>query len=140
MAKEGKIDEIPADVYIRSYTTLKKIAEDHEQIPATLPECRGIIIYGKAGTGKTSYVRNLIKAEDLYLKGRNKWWDGYKGQPVAVMDDLDPGMASMLVAFIKDWTDRYPFKAERKGGSLYPQIKQFFITTQYTPEELWPDT
>lgn len=55
------------------------------------------------------------------------------------MDDLDPSMAGMLVAFIKDWTDRYPFKAERKGGSLYPQIRQFFITTQYTPEQLWPD-
>lgn len=78
-AKEGKLDEVPADVYIRSYTTLKKIAEDHEQIPATLPDCRGILIYGPAGTGKTSYVRNLVRPEDLYLKGRNKWWDGYKG-------------------------------------------------------------
>ena len=45
----------------------------------------------------------------------------------------------MLTAYIKDWTDRYPFKAERKGGSLYPEIKQFFITSQYTMDQLWPD-
>lgn len=55
------------------------------------------------------------------------------------MDDLDPTMAQMLTAFIKDWTDRYPFKAERKGGSMYPAVRQFFITTQYDLEELWPD-
>lgn len=45
----------------------------------------------------------------------------------------------MLTAHLKDWTDRYAFKAERKGGSLFPNVKQVFITTQYTLEQLWPD-
>lgn len=43
-AKEGRLDEIPADIYVRCYGTLKKIAEDHQQLQATLPQCRGIII------------------------------------------------------------------------------------------------
>lgn len=64
---------------MRSYTTLKKIREDHESIGETLPECRGIIIQGEAGVGKTSYVRSIVPTEKLYLKGRNKWWDGYQG-------------------------------------------------------------
>lgn len=43
-AKQGKLDEIPADVYVRCYPTLKRIAEDNQAVGETLPECRGIII------------------------------------------------------------------------------------------------
>lgn len=77
-AKSGKLEEIPADVYVRCYSTLKRIAEDNQPIGETLPECRGIIIQGEAGIGKTSYVRSIVPTESLYLKGRNKWWDGYQ--------------------------------------------------------------
>lgn len=79
MAKKGKIEDLPADIYIKSYSTLKRIAEDHAEIPETLPQCRGIFIQGPSGVGKTSYWRSLIPTSELYLKGRNKWWDGYNG-------------------------------------------------------------
>lgn len=78
LAKQGKIDEVPADIYVKSYSTLKRIAEDHHSAPDTLPQCRGIIITGEAGLGKTSYVRSIVHADHLYLKPRSKWWDGYQ--------------------------------------------------------------
>ena len=74
---------------------------------------------------------------ELYLKGKNKWWDGYSGQAVAVLDDLHPEHAQYLTTHIKDWTDRFAFKAERKNGSLYPTVKQFIITSQFTIEQLF---
>lgn len=129
LAKCGKLDDIPADVYIKCYSTLKRIEENHLEPPETLPECRGIIIVGPPGTGKTSFVRETIPSECLYIKSRTKWWDGYTGQSVAVMDDLHPDHAPYLTSYIKDWTDRYAFKAEKKGGHTYPHIKQFIITT-----------
>ena len=43
---------------------------------------------GCSGVGKSSYIRSIVPKEDLYIKQRNKWWDGYRGEQVAVMDDL----------------------------------------------------
>jgi len=93
---------------------------------------------GQSGVGKTSYVRSIVPKEELYIKQRNKWWDGYRGEQVAIMDDLQPEHSEHLAAYVKDWTDRYGFKAEVKGGSLFPNIRQFFITTQFTLQQLFP--
>lgn len=39
---------------------------------------RGIWIWGKSGTGKTTFARTEYST-DIYPKGMNKWWDGYLG-------------------------------------------------------------
>lgn len=53
----------------------------------TTEKLRGVWIYGPPGTGKTRYVHE--KYDDIYDKGQNKWWDGYTGQKVVLIDDLD---------------------------------------------------
>lgn len=50
-AKQGKLDEIPSDVYIRSYNSLKRIAVDHMQ-PVGI-ERSVHVFWGVTGAGKS---------------------------------------------------------------------------------------
>jgi len=47
----GQIQEIPADVRVRSYTTLRRIEKDFMVAPALEREVR--VFYGRTGTGKS---------------------------------------------------------------------------------------
>lgn len=67
-AKDGDWEAIPADVRLKSYKTIKQIKFDHATLQETLPQCRGIIITGAAGVGKTSYVKSIVPKEDYYHK------------------------------------------------------------------------
>ena len=55
-AKQGRIEEIPADIRVRCYSQLKKIEKDHLVI-RDAPDVRGVWIYGKAGYGKSRLAR-----------------------------------------------------------------------------------
>lgn len=94
-------------------------------------------IYGPPGTGKSLSAR-FCKRSKIYPKSLNKWWDGYKGQKVVVMDDLDSENAKYIVDKIKIWADRYPFIAEVKNSSYVvdPHIN-LIITSNYPVEDVF---
>ena len=90
---------------------------------APLAHCRFAFIFGAPGTGKTSLALDFARlvADDdgvfaFYMKGPNKWWDGYMGQKTVVMDEADPESWADLESLLKVWGDRYSFVAEVKGG------------------------
>ena len=107
-AKAGLIDEVPADVYIKYYGTLKRIAMDHMTKPSDLNDVSGIWIYGPPGTGKSHYARAHYSNGGLYLKPQNKWWDGFQGEPNVWLDDFD---FKGLGHYLKIWADKYCFIA-----------------------------
>jgi hypothetical protein len=137
LAKEGKINEIDADIQFRYYSNIKRIKADHEQKPDPQSETAGIWIYGEAGCGKTRSVWE--KYPDLYIKSRNKWWGGYDGQDIVLCDDLGKKDAEWMGSFLKDWGGQYPFQAETKGGGMQIRPKIFIVTSQYSIEQLWND-
>lgn len=93
-AKSGKLDQIPAEIYVKHYSQLRLIAKDHQvNINRTEPR-KCLWIYGKAGAGKTR--KAVSEHPDAYMKLANKWWDGYQGQEAVIMDDLDPKVAACL--------------------------------------------
>ena len=51
-AKQGKIEDIPADIRIRCYSQLKKIEKDHIQVKDA-DDVRGVWIWGESGYGKS---------------------------------------------------------------------------------------
>lgn len=88
-------------------------------------------IYGPPGSGKSSMVRQFAMDMHLsvYHKLANKWWDGYRGEDIVLIEDLDPDVAQKLVHHIKLWADRYAFRAEVKGNSISIDPRFHFIVT-----------
>lgn len=137
LAKAGRIDELPADIYWRFYRTAKEIARDNMPKKEDAEDVTGIWIHGPAGCGKSKLAREMSKGE-FYPKLANKWWDGYQGQDYVVLDDLDP-KHDCLGYHLKLWSDRYAFIGETKGGAIMCRPKFIIVTSQYTIEEIWPN-
>ena len=110
-AKEGRFD----DIYMRDMSACHKLASMHQAKPESLGVLANIWLWGPTWSGKTS--RAFQMNPNAYIKGLNKWWDGYDGQEDVIIDDMNPYHKSMSQDF-KQWGHHYPFHAETKGGSL----------------------
>lgn len=132
----GNLDEIPADIRIRQYSTLLKIGRDYMPPVDRLPAPCGVWVHGNAGSGKTRAVLDAFP--EAYPKPRTRWWDGYQGEEVVYIDDVD-NFDVRLGGSLKLWADAYPFIAENKGSSLKIRPRKVIVTSQYTIEEIWQD-
>lgn len=134
LVREGKFDEIENGPYLGTYIRYKKTFDAYDMRKyEDLPEPRGIWVYGKPGTGKDSNVK--IKYSP-YVKSHNKWWDGYDDEENVLWSDLDPEEMKYFFNYFKQWADRYPFKAEFKGGSRTIHPKRFIVTSNHSMDSL----
>jgi len=142
LAKDGKMEEIEPDLRVKHYATIRSIRKDYGKRPADLAlpaGCRvGVWIWGVPGAGKSRWIRHFYGGDQLYDKQLNKWWDGYTDERYVVLDDLDVNHA-VLGSHIKRWADRYAFPAEWKGGKTDIRPELVFVTSNYSPEEIWED-
>jgi ATP-dependent 26S proteasome regulatory subunit len=123
-------------ISIYSVPTLFKAVNiiNNEGDPITTPGTRGYWIYGPPGTGKTHLVHSLFPG--CFVKQQNKWWDGYQGEEVVLLDDLD---SNVLGHYLKIWMDKWPARGEVKGGTIPLRHRRFIVTANYLPSELWPE-
>jgi len=131
---KGDIENIDPELRLRYYGTLKKVAKDFMAMPERLPGVCGIWVWGPAGCGKTTSVDRAYP--NAYPKPLTKWWDGYQGEEVILLDDMDifhRGLSSL----IKHWADYKPFICENKSGAVYIRPKKIIVTSQYPIEKIW---
>lgn len=136
-ATEGRLDDIDADLRIRHYSTLKRIRHDklNEQALEDTEE-EMLWFTGPSGTGKSRKAR--ADYPGLFIKPINKWWDGYTDEDTVLLDDFDKKHA-VLSHHLKIWGDRYPFRAEVKGGTVMIRPKRIVVTSNWTPQEIWEE-
>jgi len=86
--------------------------------------------------GKSRKARS--ENEGFYLKMNNKWWESYNGEDTILIEDV--GLTHTWMGdFLKIWGDRYGFRAEIKMDSTVLRPKKIVVTSNYSPEMLWPD-
>ena len=94
------------------------------------------IYHGEPGTGKTKAVWDEFDVEDVYVKSPGKWWDGYRGQKVILIDDFDPSTCfDITFDFYLKLLDRYPMRIEWKGGSGEFYSKVIIFTSNFDSED-----
>lgn len=136
-AIEGRMEDIPADINIRYFSNLRKIRDEAYVCPGTLDVLDNEWHWGESGTGKSKGVR--ARFPDAYLKGRNKWWCGYKGEETVIMEEVHKKDGDWLSSYMKIWSDHYPFPAEVKGSTRVIRPKRFIVTSNYPIEAVFPD-
>ena len=94
--------------------------------------------HGPTGTGKSR--KAWADYPEHYSKAVNKWWDGYYGQDVVVIEEWEP-KNEMTASKLKIWADRYPFPAEIKGGTLSRvRPRKIIVTSNYTIDQCFPNS
>lgn len=137
-AEEGRFEDIPSDIYMRMDNACHRI---HARAIQNLDTLDGPMEhewwYGRPGTGKSRKARE--EHPDAYVKDPcERWWDGYKGQEVVIIDDFDKYQKAQG-GDMKRWLDRYSFKAPVKGGYLDVRPRKIIVTSNYHPDTIWDD-
>lgn len=132
----GDLEAIPPRERIQYYSTFKKIKSDYCPPCEDVSELLHEWLYGPPGTGKSYTART--ENSSFFLKGCNKWWDGYNGEDVVIIEELEQKQGEFMGHFLKLWADRYSFRAEIKHGSTsLIRPKKIVITSNYSIEEVF---
>jgi len=134
--KSGDISLIDPEFQIRYYRALSSLTDFYRPRPAINSKLINLWIWGKSGTGKTSWVWEHFP--DHYPKLKNKWWDDYKGEPVVAIQEFGK-KHEMLSEHVKEWADHYPFRCEKKGSSCVINCRCVVITSNWAPDAIWQE-
>lgn len=90
--------------------------------------------FGPTATGKSR--KAWAEFPGAYWKmSDNKWWDGYRGENVVVIDDYRIQMCPF--DYLLKLLDRYPMIVEIKGGTMPLAASTWVITAPSRPEVMW---
>lgn len=107
-----------------------------------------IILTGVTGTGKSWWARQYAawRKQDIFAailpdtaSGR-PWFDGYRGERVLLIDDLNSDRDGRLVLSrgrLLRLLDFYPLQIDCKGSFVWAQWDTIIITSNYSPESLF---
>lgn len=133
-AKNQKLDDIPADIVVRYYNSLKKIGVDSMTPDAQVKEV--YVYWGTTGTGKSRKAWEEASWDAFPKDPNSKFWDGYHGQENVVVDEF---RGAISISHMLRWLDRYPTIVEVKGSSVVFKAKRIWITSNLPPEMWYPD-
>lgn len=163
LAKQERFSEIDRDIIIKYGKVLKSLKIEDLQVENNLFydqgennyfHCHNLWLWGETGTGKSFFITYFIKGINHWWKRycddhniqyfelrafnhqKTKWWCGYMGEEIVIINEVNPIFCSWYANEIKEWVDQYPFNAEVKGSNIGKIRPLFFIfTSNYNLDE-----
>ncbi|QCX35043.1 replication-associated protein [Chiunvirus muliumi] len=130
----GNLSEVPADVFVRCYSQLRRIGQDHLRPVGMERQCS--VFWGSTGTGKSRRAWDEA-GMDAYPKDPNsKFWDGYRNHGHVVFDEF---RGVINISHMLRWLDRYPVIVEVKGSSIVLCATHIWITSNLDPRLWYPN-
>lgn len=130
---EEVIRHNPLPCFIRNYRGAREYysALSGSDIPRT-SKPTVYWLYGHSGTGKTRWCIRRCRGTRYWISsGSLRWFQGYRGQECAILDDLRPEDVS--ASFLLRLLDRYPVEVETKGSSCQWKPEFIYITSEQDP-------
>ncbi len=111
--------------YNRGFQEYKKIIDKKRRKKFRKVEVTHI--YGATGTGKTKSA--LLYGDAYKIQGSQlKWWDGYDGEDILVIDEYDN---QVPITELLSILDGYQLRLEIKGSFTYANWTKVIITSNY---------
>nr|QXP07616.1 MAG: replication associated protein [Arizlama virus] len=135
----SKIAKDDPTVFVRNCRGLTVLAELYDTPRPIVRRC--IAIWGPTGIGKTRGVYDTWAFEEVHRMNytadpHRTWADGYTGQKVIFLDEFNGQIA---IDTLLTWTDRYPVRAEIKGGHVALNHEIVVICANDDPQRWYPN-
>lgn len=121
-------------LWLKYQMAITKFVGFHEPRRDPNADIEVYILYGHAGTGKSVVAKKLaeIWGSEPYFAPLTKWWYGYEGQDIVIVDEFE---GQWPYAQWKRICDRGPCSVEQKGS-----VKQLLATKiVFTSNKHWAE-
>nr|WBT97320.1 rep protein [Bat circovirus BtSY1] len=134
--KTGSVKDVALqhpETFVKYHRGLGELIKAANKLPKRAWKTQVHVHVGPPGCGKSRWASQFADEENTFWKApRNKWWDGYIGQPVVVLDDFYGWLPYDEVLRL---CDRYPLEVEYKGGMTPFLARTLIITSNKMPQE-----
>lgn len=130
----GRLDDIPDQIFVTHYSSLRRIAVDYAKPLAMEREVT--VYWGPTGVGKSRRAWEEAGIDAYPKDPLSKFWDGYNGHKNVVIDEF---RGTVSISHVLRWFDRYPVLVEVKGSSAVFKAERIWITSNLHPNEWYPD-
>ena len=135
--EEGRFDEIDPFFRFDHMSKIQKWYNEQHKAAIRVDHDRLVFIYGKPGVGKTSLFSRNIDPTLIYWKNpANKWWCGYRNQPIVIIDELTPEQFQNGNINWNIIGDRNEVYVEVKGSQLPFQAQWVIVISNYSLDQL----
>nr|WPR18701.1 MAG: replication polyprotein [Chemarfal virus 193] len=131
---DGELDDIPSDVFIRCYASLRRIRADYAKPEAVVRTVN--CFWGDTGTGKSRRAWEEAGLDAYPKSPSTKFWDGYQGHKHVVIDEFT---GQIGIEHLLRWFDRYPVLVEIKGSAMVLKASSIWITSNVDPKDWYKD-
>lgn len=129
---EGKTVEDISESYFSQWVVYRRAFQEYvtQKAKPRSWKTQVFVLWGDTGTGKTRFCHDQVMDLEFWSPGDFQWFDGYKDQPIVIIDDFRGEYP--LPLFLK-LCDRYPMRVPIKGGFVNWAPKKIYITSNTAP-------